>query len=98
MKARKIFAESDDVYGAFRVHAQLAGKASFVDQKTIAKSMLRHGLKAINPKEYTPVTRIPDVETYKITCRVKTGWDQGGGLTASGFSDITNLRTGEGWL
>jgi putative transposase len=43
VKVRKVFAESDDVYGAPRVHAQLAREGTFVDRKTVAKSMLRPG-------------------------------------------------------
>mgnify|MGYP000247539658 FL=1 len=78
MKVRKVFAESDDVDGAPRVHAQLAREGTFVDRKTIAKSMLRQGLEGISPKKFTPVTTIPGVDTYKISDRVKRGWDQGG--------------------
>lgn len=59
--------------------------------------MLRQGLEGISPKKFTPVTTIPGVETYKIADRVKTGWDQGG-LNRVWISDITYLRTGEGWL
>ena len=97
MKVRKVFAESDDVYGAPRVHAQLAREGTFVDRKTVAKSMLRQGLEGISPKKFTPVTTIPGVDTYKIPGRVKRGWDQGG-LNRVWISDITYLRTGEGWL
>ena len=97
MKVRKVFAESDDVYGAPRVHAQLAGEGTFVDRKTVAKSMLRQGLEGVSPKKFTPVTTIPGVDTYKIPDRVKRGWDQGG-LNRVWSSDISYLRTGEGWL
>jgi putative transposase len=97
VKVRKVFAESDDVYGAPRVHAQLAREGTFVDRKTVAKSMLRQGLEGISPKKFTPVTTIPGVDTYKIPDRVKRGWDQGG-LNRVWISDITYLRTGEGWL
>lgn len=78
VKVRKVFAESDDVYGAPGVHAQLAREGTFVDRKTVAKSMLRQGLEGISPKKFTPVTTIPGVDTYKIPDRVKRGWDQGG--------------------
>ena len=97
VKVRKAFAESDDVYGAPRVHAQLAREGTLVDRKTVAKSMLRQGLEGISPKKFTPVTTIPGVDTYKIPGRVKRGWDQGG-LNRVWISDITYLRTGEGWL
>lgn len=51
---------------------------TFVDRKTVAKSMLRQGLEGISPKKFTPVTTIPGVDTYKIPDRVKRGWGQGG--------------------
>ena len=70
-KVRKVFADSDDVYGAPRVHAQLAREGTDVDRKTVAKSMLRQGLEGISPKKFTPVTTIPGVDTYKIPDRVK---------------------------
>lgn len=43
------------------------------------------------------MTTIPGVDTYKIPDRVTRGWDQGG-LNRVWISDITYLRTGEGWL
>ena len=43
------------------------------------------------------MTTIPGVDTYKIPDRVKRGWNQGG-LNRVWISDITYLRTGEGWL
>ena len=88
MKVRKVFAESDDVYGAPRVHAQLAGEGTFVDRKTVAKSMLRQGLEGVSPKKFTPVTTIPGVDTYKIPDRVKRGWDQGAFSAADGEASI----------
>lgn len=97
VKVRKVFAESDDVYGAPRVHAQLAREGTKVDVKTVAKSMLRQGLEGISPKKFTPVTTIAGVDTYKIPDKVKRGWDQGE-LNRVWISDITYLRTGEGWL
>lgn len=59
--------------------------------------MLRQGLEGISPNKFTPVPAIGGVDTYKILDRVKTGWDQGG-LNRVWISDITYLRTGEGWL
>jgi hypothetical protein len=53
-KVRKVFAESDDVYGAPRVHAQLAREGTQVDRKTVAKSMLRQGLEGISEEEVHP--------------------------------------------
>lgn len=54
VKVREVFTESDDVYGAPRVHAQLAREGTQVDRKTVAKSMLRQGLRGHQPKEVHP--------------------------------------------
>ena len=54
VKVRKVFAESDDVYGAPGVHAQLAREGTFVDRKTVATSMLRQGLEGISEEEVHP--------------------------------------------
>ncbi|WP_297008924.1 IS3 family transposase [uncultured Corynebacterium sp.] len=43
------------------------------------------------------MTTIAGVDAYKIPGRVKRGWDQGE-LNRVWISDITYLRTGEGWL
>lgn len=92
-----MFIESDEVYGAPRVHAQLAREGTQVDVKTVARSMARQGLEGISPKKFTPVTTLPGVEAHTIPDRVRRGWDQGG-LDRCWISDITYLRTGEGWV
>ncbi|MEY8567552.1 IS3 family transposase [Corynebacteriaceae bacterium 7-707] len=96
-KVRKVFDDSDEVYGSPRVHAQLAREGFEVDRKTVARSMCRQGLKGISPKKFTPVTTIPGVTTYTIPDLVKRCWDWGG-INRVWISDITYLRTGEGWL
>ncbi|MGP5623453.1 IS3 family transposase, partial [Candidatus Corynebacterium faecigallinarum] len=77
-KVRTVFIESDEVYGAPRVHAQLAREGTQVDVKTVARSMARQGLEGISPKKFTPVTTLPGVEAHTIPDRVRRGWDQGG--------------------
>ncbi|WP_297008923.1 IS3 family transposase [uncultured Corynebacterium sp.] len=42
------------MYGAPRVHAQLAREGTFVDRKTVARSMLRQGLEGISEEEVHP--------------------------------------------
>ncbi|AGP31772.1 transposase for insertion sequence element [Corynebacterium terpenotabidum Y-11] len=97
VKVRKVFTESDDVYGTPRVHAQLAREGTHVDRKTVARSMLRQGLEGISPTKFTPVTTISGTDPYKIPDLVTRSWDQGE-LNRVWVSDITYLRTGEGWL
>ncbi|OLT52776.1 transposase [Corynebacterium sp. CNJ-954] len=96
-KVRTVFTESDEVYGAPRVHAQLAREGMTVDRKTVAKSMLRQGLEGISPKKFSPVTTLPGVEAHTIPDRAQRAWDRGG-LDRCWISDITYLRTGEGWV
>lgn len=96
-QVRQVFTESDEVYGAPRVHAQLATEGVVVDVKTVARSMARQGLVGISPKKFIPVTTISATDPYTIPDLVTRGWDQGG-LNRVWISDITYLRTGEGWL
>ena len=65
--------------------------------KTVARSLRRQGLEGISPRRFRPVTTIPGVAAHHIPDRVGRVWDQGR-LDAVWISDITYLRTGEGWL
>lgn len=65
--------------------------------KTVAASMRRQGLEGISPRMFTPVTTIPGTPTHRIPDRVKRAWDTGE-LNRVWISDITYLRTSEGWL
>ena len=96
-KVAKVFEDSHQTYGAPRVAAQLAREGSPADQKTVAASMLRQGLEGISPRRFTPVTTIPGVDTYHLPDRVHRQWDQGA-VDKVWISDITYLRTTEGWL
>lgn len=97
VRVREVFTASDEVYGAPRVHAQLACEGVVVDRKTVARSMTRQGLEGISPKKFTPVTTISATDPYTIPDLVTRGWDAGE-LNRVWISDITYLRTGEGWL
>jgi len=88
---------SDGVYGAPRVRAELAASGIHVDVKTVAASMRRQGLEGVSPRTFRPVTTIPGIPTHAIPDLVGRRWDQGA-LNQVWISDITYLRTGEGWL
>lgn len=88
---------SGQTYGSPRVAADLAADGYRVDRKTVAASMRRQGLEGVSPSMFTPVTTIPGVSRYNIADLVNRTWDQGE-LDAVWISDITYLRTGEGWL
>lgn len=76
-KVQKVHAESDDVYGAPRVTAQLDREGVRVNKKTVAASMRRQGLEGISPRMFTPVTTIAGVRPHRIPDRVRRTWDQG---------------------
>lgn len=88
---------SDQVYGAPRITADLHDEGLPVNVKTVAASMRRQGLEGISPRMFTPVTTIPGTPTHRIPDRVKRAWDTGE-LNRVWISDITYLRTSEGWL
>lgn len=96
-KIAKIFEDSYETYGAPRVAAQLARDGISADQKTVADSMRRRGIEGISPRRVRPLTTIPGVGTYHLPYLVHRKWDRGR-LEAIWISDITYLRTREGWL
>ncbi|WFP17219.1 IS3 family transposase [Citricoccus muralis] len=96
-KVRDVHAESGHVYGAPRISAQLGREGINVNRKTVAASMRRQGLEGISPRMFSPVTTIAGVRPHRIPDRVKRTWDQGE-LDKVWISDVTYLRTGEGWL
>ncbi|MGO1736458.1 MAG: IS3 family transposase [Leucobacter sp.] len=96
-QVRLVHAESDGVYGAPRVAAQMRRQGSPADVKTVASSLRRQGLEGVSPRKFTPVTTLPGVAAHRIPDRVGRVWDRGR-LDAVWISDITYLDTGEGWL
>lgn len=90
-------AASDEVYGAPRILADLREKGRTVSRKTVAASMRRQGLVGISPRSFAPATTVVDVDAPPIPDLVKRRFDAGA-LNVVWTSDITYLRTGEGWL
>jgi putative transposase len=88
--------ESDNVNGAPRILADLRDDGEVVSRKTVAKIMRNEGIVGISPATWHPTTTIPD-GGHTIPDLVKRRFDQGA-LDLVWTSDITYLKTGEGWL
>ncbi len=68
-----------------------------VNRKTVAKRMKAMGIEGISPRRFAPVTTIESTKSSHLLDLVKRLFDAGE-LNRVWLSDITYLRTGEGWL
>jgi putative transposase len=90
-------AGSDGVYGAPRVLADLCAAGERVSRKTVAASLRRQRLAGISPRTFAPATTVVDLDAPVPKDLVGRRFDTGA-LNRVWTSDITYLRTGEGWL
>ena len=97
-KIHQIWSDSDHVYGAPRITAELAERYGIaLNRKTVAKRMRLMGIEGISPRAFVPVTTIQSKRKSTLPDLVKRMFDAGE-LNRVWMSDITYLRTGEGWL
>ena len=88
--------DSDEVYGAPRILADLRADGETISRKTVAKTMQRLGLVGVCPKKWKTTTIIDHADAYPVDA-VKREWDTGA-LNQVWVGDITYLRTWEGWV
>ncbi|MDK8578831.1 IS3 family transposase [Corynebacterium pseudodiphtheriticum] len=94
----QIWKGSDEVNGAPRITAELAEcYQAVLNRKTVAKRMRLVGIEEISPRAFVPVTTIQAKRKSALPDLVKRMFDTGE-LNRVWMSDITYLRTGEGWL
>ncbi|MGH3958011.1 IS3 family transposase [Mycobacterium sp.] len=96
-KVAKFHTASDGVYGTPRILADLRADGQRVSRKTVAASLRRQGLAGISPRRFAPVTTVVDPDAVIPKDLVGRRFDTGR-LNRVWTSDITYLRTGEGWL
>ncbi|WP_234458128.1 IS3 family transposase, partial [Corynebacterium macginleyi] len=97
-KIHDIWQGSDEVYGAPRITAELDERYQIsVNRKTVAQRMRLVGIEGISPRAFVPVTTIQSKRKASLPDLVKRMFDTGE-LNRVWMSDITYLRTGEGWL
>ena len=97
-KIYRIWKDSDKVYGSPRITAELAERFQIsINRKTVAKRMHLIGIEGISPRVFASVTTIQSSHKSTPPDRVNRLFDTGE-LKRVWISDITYLRTGEGWL
>ena len=90
--------DSDEVYGAPWITAELTECYRIsLNRKTVAKRMRMMGIEGISPRAFVPVTTIQSKRKSTLSDLVRRMFDTGE-LNRVWMSDITYLRTGEGWL
>lgn len=87
-----IWEDSDEVYGALRITAELAEVGVYVNRKTVAKRMRLLVIEGFSPRVFAPGTTVQAKQKSTLPDLVKRLFDQGQ-LNRACMSDITYLPT-----
>lgn len=96
-KVTEFHKASEGTDGAPRILADLRDAGETVSRKTVAASLRRQGLAGISPWTFAPATTMADLNAALPKALVNRRFDAGE-PNRVWTSDITYLRTGEGWL
>jgi transposase InsO family protein len=88
--------QSDEVAGSPKILMDLRDDGETISKKTVAKTMRKLGLKGVCPKRWKTTTITNTSDTYPSDL-VQRRFDTGA-LNQVWVSDISYLRTWEGWL
>jgi len=94
---REVHAQSRAIYGAPRVHAELAARGRVCDRKTVAKLMKQQGIRSQSRKRFRPRTTDSNHRRPVAPNRLDRDFSPAS-PNRSWVADITYVPTGEGWL
>ena len=95
-KIRQVFQESNQTYGSPRITAHLKKQGVSVSKPTVAKLMRLNGLRSKMKKKYRVTTN--SNHSYEISNNHLDRNFMPTSLNAAWVSDITYIKTAEGWL
>ncbi|BDZ62695.1 hypothetical protein GCM10025873_24860 [Demequina sediminis] len=87
---------SAGTYGAPRIRADLRDEGVAVSRKKVASLMKDAGIAGISPRTWHPPTTVRGADPFPVPDLVERAFDTGA-RDCVWLSDITYLRTGEGW-
>ena len=87
---------SDGTYGAPRIHADLREEGVAISRKKVAALMKDAGIEGISPRTWHPATTVRGADPFPVPDLVSRDFDAGV-RDHVWLSDITYLRTGQGW-
>jgi len=94
---REVFEESGQTYGSPRVTEELNKRQVVVCENTVARSMKEHGIRVKQARAFTPRTTESD-PSLKPSPNLLNRDFKATAVNQKWCSDITYVRTGEGWL